>query len=505
MISVTPQGIIKLCKVPLESDLKNQITFSNSEAQYNYFNSCAITGIPESDYTYIRKDGTIKIAVPIDEIIDCNYLFYNNKGFTNKKYYCFITDMQYLNENCTIISIKTDVFQTWQFEISYKACFTEREHVNDDTIGKHTIPEGLETGPYYSTAETSIVSSLGVGVFLSENFLAGSLIGSYVRDPGRYGGMVIPCYSMLLSLSDAPSVIKDMADYAAQVGKADAIISIFTYPTNFQNGSEQQMILQTLNIATRTLSASVKNNKCFTAPYCYAVVEAPGQAITLDYDLFSGTRNISIRGVWGPTSEVIANINNYVGNYEYMLSISGFPLMAWINNSYQNWLAQNKASLALSFISSAASLTAGAIGTMINPAAGAGGIIGGVYGIANTLTKIYDHKTTPDSMNGSVNAAATLSWTGQIGFRTYCRTIRSEYLKVIDDYFTMYGYKVNSLKIPNITGRKYWNFVKTIDCNFEGNIPSSDLESIRNMFNAGVTLWHDTDHLYDYTLNNIIL
>ena len=29
-----------------------------------------------------------------------------------------------------------------------KPSFIEREHVSDDTIGIHTVPEGLETGPY---------------------------------------------------------------------------------------------------------------------------------------------------------------------------------------------------------------------------------------------------------------------------------------------------------------------------------------------------------------------
>ena len=48
----------------------------------------------------------------------------------------------------TNIYIDTDVFQTWQFDFIYKRSFVEREHVNDDTIGKHTYPEVLESGEY---------------------------------------------------------------------------------------------------------------------------------------------------------------------------------------------------------------------------------------------------------------------------------------------------------------------------------------------------------------------
>lgn len=73
---------------------------------------------------------------------------YKNPDYKDKYYYAYITDLKYINDKMTEIYIKTDVFQTWQFDFIYKECFVEREHVNDDTIGKHTIPEGLETGEY---------------------------------------------------------------------------------------------------------------------------------------------------------------------------------------------------------------------------------------------------------------------------------------------------------------------------------------------------------------------
>ena len=35
--------------------------------------------------------------------------------------------MNYVNDGLTEISIMTDVFQTWQFDITWKASFVERE------------------------------------------------------------------------------------------------------------------------------------------------------------------------------------------------------------------------------------------------------------------------------------------------------------------------------------------------------------------------------------------
>lgn len=73
---------------------------------------------------------------------------YKNPDFKDKYYYAYITDMKFVNPNMTEITIKTDVFQTWQFDFIYKRSFVEREHVSNDTVGIHTVPENLELGEY---------------------------------------------------------------------------------------------------------------------------------------------------------------------------------------------------------------------------------------------------------------------------------------------------------------------------------------------------------------------
>ena len=84
-------------------------------------------------------------------------------------------------------------------------------------------------------------------------------------------------------------------------------------------------------------------------------------------------------------------------------------------------------------------------------------------------------------------------------------TVRNETAKIIDGYFDMFGYKVNTLKLPNITGRTNWNYVKTIGANIEGDIPEDHLNEIKTMFNNGVTLWHNTSTYLDYSQSNAIV
>ena len=71
------------------------------------------------------------------------------------------------------------------------------------------------------------------------------------------------------------------------------------------------------------------------------------------------------------------------------------------------------------------------------------------------------------------------------------------YLQMIDDYFSAYGYKTNRYGVPlwvsyNGTAngcRSKWNYIKTINCNFQLNRPLNEIELIRNEFNEGVRLW----------------
>ena len=84
-------------------------------------------------------------------------------------------------------------------------------------------------------------------------------------------------------------------------------------------------------------------------------------------------------------------------------------------------------------------------------------------------------------------------------------SIKSEYAKIIDKYFDMFGYKVNMLKVPNKNHRaRYW-FTKTIDVNINGAIPNDDLQQIKNCYNNGITFWRSDSEVDNYNVTNNII
>ena len=115
------------------------------------------------------------------------------------------------------------------------------------------------------------------------------------------------------------------------------------------------------------------------------------------------------------------------------------------------------------------------------------------------FTHIVYHLT----LQKEIQTAETLTHVhGRNGFSFYKMAIKQEYAKIIDDFFSMYGYKVNEVKIPNVTGRQNWNYVKTIDCNLLGDIPQEDMQKLKDIFNTGVTFWHNPNTFLDYSQSN---
>ena len=538
MITVTPQGQIYICKTPLENDYKNQLTFSNKTTQLSYFNSTVQQVF--DNYTYIKKDIIIKVGINIDKIIDCNYLFYKNNGFTDdeelvRTYYCFITNMEYVNENCTAITIETDCFQTWQFDLSYKRCFVEREHVNDDTIGLHTVPEGLELGDYIASQNaTKILDNpsdfyicMGVSELPDESIPEYSNHRTY---NGIFGGLY---YLVFKTASDCEIAIK-MYD---KMSKADAINSVFMIPKNLTAISDANIHTWTISgvgsceviylIAQNnadtigTLNGTMPsklgkeyvpiNNKLYTHPFSYMVLtNNSGSSEVFKYEDFQYDETMQQRVIsfWidacitpGMSMKAIPLFyKNLNANYNYGIMAGKLPVCSWNSDVYLNWLTQNG-------LNNSFSIGSNLLNTGISMATGnISGTYNGLTGIYNSMHQFTIADLTPNQAKGNTNSGdINFSERNDGGFTLYYLSIRDEMASIIDKYFNMFGYKVNDVKIPNITGRENWNYVKTIDCNFDGNIPQSDLNIIKTMFNNGVTLWHSPSAIYNYSLSNDIV
>lgn len=532
-------------------DNLHQLNFNNATAQYNYFNSLPKKlNIDEDDYSYVRQDSVLRIGAHIDSLLGYNYVMYRNENYSNKWFYAFITDMEYLNDGCTAVTIKTDVWQTWQFDLTFRKCFVEREHVNDDTFGLHTIPENLEVGEYicnttfdadYAKHDSAAAVENLVVVFQTTKVAFDNY--TFPTNTSQvYAGIPQGCYMFGISYKEALETgrLNFIVGMYDGNGAADAIVSIFVVPkgvceweTRTATGSGDTYLVPVSSSSCEVISNfqtafndtldgyTPKNNKCLTGQFNYLYVSNNGGVdVTYNYENFIGnTCKFIIYGTLEQGGAVKlspynSKISKRDGEYtSWTEGVEGvkLPMLSWASDFYLNWEAVNAKNIevqtgldALSFGFGLAGSFIGGAGGMDN-AAGTPSLLGYAGNLANTLQQVKQAKMTPPQARGNVNGGGLTFAANRACFTFKKMSIRREYAEIVDQYFTQVGYKVNTVKVPNITGRRNWNYVKTIDVNILADIPQADLNEIKGFFNRGITIWHNPTTFLDYNQNNDIV
>ena len=538
---IVPDSDIILIKSPLKLDNYNQITFASSSVQESYFKS-----LPHLEYdgcTYQRKDGVIRYSTDkesdanaprFEDLLQYNYCMYKNDSYKDKWFYAFITDIKYINDGMSEITIDTDAFQTWQFDINYMNSFIEREHVSNDTIGLHTIPENVELGEY-------IVNNYNKNDTLTSNsILVASTIdlSTYASDGGGAYGGVYQGYNLYAfsNTSAGRLALQKTIMRMNQDQKLNSIVGIFlcnpmfyttdstdqgskvtpeTSPRGFtwgRGGSQSDAPIQKLN----SLNGYVpKNNKLKTYPYMYLLMDnGNGSQAIYRYEDFNDSQNpttceFDIIGTPSFGGSYYATPLNYGGtptdNFKNRLHGGKIPTCGFQNDTFINWLTANAVPIITSVVDDTVSTGMGIASIAQGYSAGLGQAVSGITGIVNTINTLEVHSKVPPQHVGNADTGDVNFTSGLTTFTAYAMSIKQEYAKMIDDFLSMYGYKVNRLATPNIHKRSNWDFIKCIDVNLEGNIPEKDLTKIRELFNNGCTFWHTTSNYLDYSQTNSIL
>lgn len=531
-MAFTPNTVVHFMNVPLENNYKNQIYFEDRYKQTEYMMTKQIPSLRFENLTYQRKDNVIRVPMHIDDLWNVNYVMYKNQNYSGDRwFYAFVTKMEYVNDGRTDVYIETDVWQTWFDKITLKESFVEREHVEDDTVGLHTVPELLETGDYICKQEV-------VHEFDEMYIVVGTTqIYEAKEKGGLYGGCYSGVHYLAWKVSEYDSV-NSFLNYMDKNAHAEAIQCVFmapkflienvevagsgdkTYPSM---GRGRTTAVQTPKLITKnTLEAEnsglngyfPSNNKLWCYPYNYLLVSNHNGANAIyQYEYFNAPQEgyphecgFEIYGTLCPGGSiklVPQDYKNISENYDEALNLGKFPICNWNSDVYTNWLTQNSVNLATDLTVGVGKILVGGASALSGaPTIGSAGVSSGAIDIAHTIGQIYQHSLIPPQAQGNLNSGDVLHAMGKIGFSFYKMTIKKEFAQIIDKYFEMYGYKVNTVKVPKLKTRPHWNYIKTIDVNLDGEIPQDDLKKVRFMFDNGVTFWHDGWQVENYSLNN---
>lgn len=553
-MNITPDTNIRLLKCPIKLDNKNQITFPNLTAQTNYFLSLPYEQVEGSMYQ--RKDSSIYFPAIYDDLIEFTYVMYQNENYSNKWFYAFITGMEYLNDNTTRISILTDPFQTWQFDITYKQSFVEREMiaVSNDVPGANLVPENLETGEFKvaGTANVTGLSPVYVWAYSDPKIKLGRSGTEYPLSSHSnvhyVNGIFTSVYFIVATTQQGyAEVATSMELYGDQSAKIVAHFSVPSLAVNSGNAvdftsgaiSGIYLLANKASAEIKTLISTPasldgytpKNAKLRTYPYMYVGFNPPnGTSKIYRYEDFSnGTPSFKFISEVNPNPTVYMIPQNYRGQSGDSLSdsatLNGYPQIASKVEVYNSWLAENSGIISVqqnqAYTNTMYDIAGGTAGLVSNIVGSAtSGNFGGLADVASSALNMYKTAANYDYYIQMVNAQkekqamlpdnvslggsnATLLGYDLMDNNIFTRyNIKYQFAKRIDDYFSMFGYQTNELKVPNINNRPNWNYVKTQGINLIGNIPNEDLEIIKTLFNSGITLWHNPSTFLDYSQNN---
>lgn len=529
---IEPNTNIKLLRnCRLDNTYTHTIYFETVSEQTNYFSSLAKYSLNSFTYQRVNKN-TMRVQYKAEDLYDCNYMMFQNASFGNKWFYAFIKSISYINNITSEIEYEIDVMQTWWFETELEQCFVEREHSITDNIGDNIVPENIGYGEYvYSTVlddympfkggEYSIVILRAVVDDteprpILNNVFSGCKAYTFVNP--------VEAYNYLKDLTNA--------------NKAEEVVAVYQVPspllkewTNLDFSSEQPYDGNSKRVGQNIPSVdspfsdypdnpssekyTPKNNKLYTSPYVGIVVRSSnGDVGEYAYEYFdSGTPLFRLGYNAGPTPQAYLAPLSYKGvynNYEEEIVCNDFPMCAYATDSFRAYIAQNAGRMGINLIARGGTAAIGAaitgaaasgIGLPVAAVATGAAVLSGVLSLLGDLSYA---KALPNAKHGQLSQYVNYT-RNSVGFRCYRYSIRIEFAKMIDDFFTMYGYATKRLKIPNRKARTHWTYTKTVGCDVHGSFPADDKEKICSIYDNGITFWVNGNEIGDYTLDNKVV
>lgn len=529
---IAPNSKIYILKdVPLDPTYDHTIFWNTSNgisaaktAQSQYFASKAKYTLTAQSYQRLQR-GWVRVEVLSDNLYDCNYLMFQNTSFGTKWFYAFIKKVEYINNNVSEIEFEIDEMQTWYFDYDLEPCFVEREHSTGDSYEDWIIDENLDIGDEYITDGSATVdmNDMSICILANKTTKAPDPPSGISVASGRFINNIYEGCRVIAGIPiDGTTSALNAIEYYLNPDHLlpDEIISVYQYPSIFGDAgtttpvtTEHIFWKPTINIDGYT----PKNMKLQAYPYRQLlVVNNCGQCSVYrweDWDAIQsaqyGKAIFNLTGVFVSTPCALLYPKYYNGMtnaYAKGITYSNFPQCAWEGDVYKAWLAQNKTSLQAGVISGAMTAGLAVAGAFIPPLAmlAVPSAIHGSAQIFNTVAKAKDMEHTPNETRGQVQTDSLNPGMGRVQFDIYSQTIKAPYAKIIDDYFTRYGYATKRNKIPNRNARQHWTYTKTLNCTIKGSIPADSARKICDVYNNGITFWNNPAEIGDYSFSNDI-
>ena len=549
--AIKPATKVVLAKVPMSGNNKDIILKSSAGAYKSWVQSKKIA--EESDFSYQRQDSVIRYPGNADDIIasGANYVMWTNTNFNNKTFYAYITSVEYKNPNVSWIHIDIDAFSTFIYDTKIGYQFVERALPEKDGVGDNRVEESFGNIDYFEhEADLMTFQDMSSIIYVS-GFIGGDFgLIDGIPNPNELSvcNTVSQLKSKLIGLGVDPlhssigatAIPKEFvegypADHVIEARAPEFEVSVLPYVQNIPSEG----------IAFDGTTYHPNNWKLFTYPFtALKITNNMGASQIYKYEYFDGTPSFVIR------SNLIAPINitatpiYYNGTYKDSnmgILVGTMPMLPVRDADFSSVISLMLGSMvggvAGSVSTSATKSAASSFASEFAASTAVGGMSAEDY--ISGYNKAFDaYKTTEmgkemsrvenaskelkhrsdvakrilaigDIMSQTLSTGSpgmsgtlgTLISRGAFGVFSKKLQIRPWAAKVIDDFFSMFGYKMCSMMDLNIfkNQRAVFNYYKTIECNIPTSCPTEYRLKIQDIFDSGVRLWHDESKFCDYS------
>lgn len=559
MSLIEPNSKIFLIKnVPLNNAYKHTIYFSDKSAQAVYFKGKVFKEFEAQSYQRVNS-GMLKLGVKADDIYNASYLMFQNTDFGNKWFYAFITSVNYVNNAVSEITYELDVIQSYYFDFTLKKCLVEREHTATDGLFEHLVPEPFNPSEYRMN-QIQIAGS-GEDLFSIGGYILATMCntvnpaeGGKRASGGKFNGIFYPCDMLFFPIEEENALslmIKGINDTLP-----DSILYLTTVPKIVSNNLTTTTNTRRISTTEYSTFANIniqpshtnidgytpKNKKCFNYPYHYLVASnSAGGGSEYRFEDFQNNTNIEFSCYSDISENTTIQItpNNYksvIRGLDYGFVGQTYPTQpystnqdAYFKQQEMNLRNQNTINIVNGAIGTSISILGGGVSALGGAEKAEkedanlsyGGLVGSIGSTANFVSSLKSMEEAEDNMKkmhslvaprvsgvGGASSIAVLNQ--QIAPKFYTKNCQRDEIKAIDDFFTIYGYKVNKLKTPSGHGvngstfnRPSYNYVKTQNCVVVGEMPAIVNTKICSIFNNGLTFWKDGNDVGNYGENGV--
>lgn len=494
------------------------------------------------------KPSSMRIKIPSNEYyaLHVNYLAYRTRG--HEWIFAFVTGSNFLSNATTELQLEYDVFQNNIYDVTIKPSFIKMNHIfkREDTIFGNLQPVSLETNDYVVAEKDQInVGKNYIGVYTSGT-ATGEFEEGYMNND-IYNANNFTAFEVE---NQGAESVNAFVKAFNESGRIDNIVNMFMCPylcvqNQYDNDHNIHYVDTDISLKPYLFEGyKPKNNKLYQYPFVYLLLDNNGgQTATYKFELDRSKEGLTLRTIGAlNTQPTLATYPmNYGGipnNYSQMLISTNMPNVAFNSDSYKAWLAQHSAVLQLGNMASQENYDFGMyetrkdmVGGVINTVGKVGGAIatGGLAGVGQAgmagleafdtgkqiahkqkqlayqrqsfLAPIQDRSKMSNTCKGKGDATSVNYTLGLRSPTVYKMCIRGEQAKVIDDYFTQFGYPINRIQKINLHKRKSWDYLETDNIAIQGKMELAERSTLCQIFDSGVFIWH-TDDLGNFALNN---